>query len=305
MNILITEHFHKKALKKLENHDVNLKVTEKTLNQAEIIITRSKTKIDKVFLNKASNVKLIITQTSGFDHIDIEECKKRNITCSYTPDANALSASELTLTLALMALKDIKKSTDNIKNNTWRKNLESLELSNKVWGIVGFGRVGKSLYDLLKPFSTKILVYDPYVENIKPQKIKNLEDIFKHSDIVSFHVPKTNETHHMITSELVSKMKKKSILINLSRGSVVDYDVIKFACKNDVTVCLDVFENEPLTTYPFKGLENIICTPHIGGFTEEALKRVSMHAVDLVDEFVENSKLSKNTLPPNEKWYKG
>ncbi len=302
MNIFITDYFFDIKGLREDSHTVATKENQTfELKETEIIITRSKTNIDSDFLDKFPKLKLVITTTSGFEHIDLAECKKRNIVCAYTPDANAPSAAELTLTSALIALKDIKKAFSNIEGNCWRENLNSRELSNKTWGIVGFGRVGKRLYKLLDAFQLKILIYDPYVK--VPTKNVTLDEIFSNSDIVSLHVPNTKKTRKMVTENLVSKMKKNSVLMNMSRASVIDEEVIKHALDNEIKVCLDVFESEPLTqSNQFKGA---ILTPHIGGFTKEAQRRASEDTLNIIREFISKGLITKNQLPPKASWYDG
>lgn len=299
MKIYITDYFFDTDILLKDGHITSTKEKQTfNLKETDIIITRSKTNICSDFLDKFPRVKLVITTTSGFDHIDLPECKKRNIVCAYTPDANALPAAELTLTLALIALKDIKKAFSNMEQNRWRENLNSEELSNKTWGIIGFGRVGKRLYKLLDAFQLKILIHDPYVE--APTKNITLEEIFLNSDIVSLHVPNTRKTRDMVTENLVSKMKKNSVLINMSRASVISREIVEQALQNGIRVCLDVFETEP-PPLPHK-FKDAILTPHIGGFTKEAQKRASEDAIKIIRQFVSSKKID-NTLPPKQAWY--
>ena len=304
MNIFITDFFFDVESLVKNGHKINTK-ENKTFEpkNTEIVITRSKTYVNSKFLDKFPNLKLMITTTSGFDHIDIDECKKRKITCAYTPDANAPSCAELTLTLALIALKDIGKSFENIELGDWRKGISTSELGGKTWGIVGFGRVGKRLNQLLSAFQVKVLSYDPYITEFESTERVELENLFSNSDIVSVHVPETKKTNGMVTKDLISKMKKDSILINTARASVIEETEIKFALNQGVRVCLDVFKNEPLQGFELIKHKNLILTPHIGGYTKEALKRASENTLDIIREFTSKSVVTKNLLPPKAPWY--
>lgn len=300
MNILITDHFIGKDELIADGHVVKTQYDKQSSKDIDIVITRSKTKIDSKFLDLVPKVKLVITTTSGFEHIDLRECKNRKILCAYTPDANALSAAELTLTLALAATKDIKKAFTNADQNLGRKDLDSQELSGKIWGIVGLGRVGKKLLSLLDALNVKVLVFDPYIENTLKLNMKDsISDLFLESDVISLHVPLTKETKDMITADLIKKMKSHSILINTSRAKVINKDALNSTIIGERKFALDVFMDR--TNNKFS--KNFILTPHIGGRTHEALKRASQDALEIVREFVTKGTITKNTLPPSGKWY--
>ena len=298
MNILITDHFASKDELIADGHTIRTQYDRQPLKDIDIIITRSKTQINSEFLDLVPNVKLVISTTSGFEHIDLYECKKRDILCAYTPDANALSAAELTLTLALIATKDIKKAFMHMDQNLSRKDLDSRELSGKIWGIVGLGRVGKKLLDMLSAFNVKVLVFDPYIEKPLNVTMKDkIADLFLESDVISLHVPLTKETKNMVTTDLIKKTKPNLILINTSRAQVISENALNSI--GNRKFALDVFDDKPDSNH----LNNFILTPHIGGRTHESLKRASQDAVNIVREFVAKGCLTKNTLPPKDKWY--
>lgn len=247
--------------------------------------------MSKDVLSNLPNLKILSKYGVGLDGVDIDYCLDNGVKLGWTPGVNKRSAAELTLCFLIGLSRNIFNTSYKIKiNNIWNKD-GGFELSGKTVGIIGVGHVGKDLISLLKPFKCKILVNDIvrqdefYLEN-------NLEEcdkdrIFQESDVVTLHVPLTKKTHHLINKDSLEKMKKTAFLVNVSRGKVVDQTDLKLALKQGqiAGAALDVFEEEPATDPNFISLENLACSPHIGGNSEEAVLAMGRSAIAHLEEF--------------------
>jgi D-3-phosphoglycerate dehydrogenase len=207
------------------------------------------------------------------ENIDLKAAKKKQILVYNTPETPALAVSELALCLILNLLRKIAKLDRNIRDNTWKAEIGNL-LTGKTIGILGLGRIGKKLVELLQPFNVKIIVYEIKPDNDFISKYKldlvTLDELVRNSDIISLHLPSLEETKNIIGKVELKKMKETAILINTARGSLLDEDELYKALKNNniAGAAVDAFKDEP-----YKGklteLDNVILTPHIGTATIE------------------------------------
>lgn len=230
-------------------------------------------KYDADMLDAAPDLKVIIRFGVGLDNYDVAEMKKRGIQIGVISNNNAVA--EFTLTLILGMLKNLPRFDTAARNAKWDR-YPMYELSGKTVGIVGFGRIGRRLCELLKGFGVKILVNDLYLKPDGAEKFGvesvSLEYLLTESDIVSLHVPSTPETYHMINADTLGMMKNTAVLINSSRGSLVDEAALYTALKNGTIrgAALDVYETEPLAAgNPLFELENVVLSPHVAALTEE------------------------------------
>lgn len=277
---------------------------------AHALIIRSRTAITDELLSKARHLQVIVTSTSGFDHIDLEATKKWGVTVMHTPTANIESAAQLTLALILSCTNHLNLAHKMIKAGEWsREGLIGIELCGRTYGIVGLGRIGTRVAQLVQAFGMNVVAFDPYQEDEHFEKYKvsrlSYEEVLKTADIVSFHVPKTLETDFMLNRSHFEYIHRGIILINTSRGSVIrEQDLCDAIEKSWIrSVGLDVYEKEPLPrnsrllTYP-----NVVLTPHIGATTEDAFYKAShVAAQKLVAFFLDGS--TSDTLPPQVPWY--
>lgn len=316
LKVLITEKFSTEASVKLSTS--GLFQVERLTSPSELpekiattnlLIIRSKTKITKDLLEKAPHLKCIITCTSGFDHIDLITTKEKNITVMYTPDANATSAAELTWGLVLSAARKIIEAQKNIKSGTWsREQLSGIELSGRTYGIVGLGRIGQKVAGFAKAFGMNVVAFDPYQDDEAFSKLQiersSYEEVLKQSDILSFHVPLTKETKNMLNRSHFEFTNRNVIIVNTSRGGVVNEDDLAHALENKLIAgcALDVFEKEPLgRESKLLKAQNVVLTQHMGALTEEAFQKASDHAATAAIEFIKLSKLT-NSLPLVNNW---
>jgi D-3-phosphoglycerate dehydrogenase / 2-oxoglutarate reductase len=255
-------------------------------------------KIDEALLH-GTNVKLINTCSTGMNHIDVEYCEKQNIKIlSLTKDYKLIkqlpSTSELAFGLMMSLLRSIPHSKQHVSEYNWNyTKFVGREVKSLTIGIIGYGRLGKMMYDYCKAFGANVRVYDPYKrDDMDDEFLLNtyceLTDMFKHCDVISLHVHVTPETKYMINKEILGYSKKSPYIINTSRGEIVNEQDIVEALKNKVIsgYAADVVENEfddlkasPIIQAMNRG-DNIIVTPHIGGMTIEGQTKAYKWAIN-------------------------
>lgn len=314
--LLITDRFSIEAEAHLKAHFNVLRSeshnpTTEELKDIKALIIRSRTKITKEFLDLAPSVELIITSTSGYDHIDFEETMKRNIKTSYTPEANAQSTAELTILLMLSCAREINLANKMVRESNWKRTeLKAFELSGKTLGIVGLGRVGSRVAKIASAMNMKIYAYDPYIEDEEFQKLHvqrlGYTEILRMCNVVTYHVPLTKETYQMLNRRLFEDSLPQMIVINASRGDVFNEQDILYGLETGAIerAGLDVFVKEPLPkdsaliTHP-----KVVTTPHIGATTEEAFMASSIMAADKCIDYFKGNKLN-DELPAEAPWWK-
>ena len=218
----------------------------------------------------------------GMDNVDLKAAKKRGISVSSTPDAPTQSVAELTVALILNLLRRVNLMDRQVRSGTWGKEMGWL-LSGKTVGIIGLGRIGRRVVELLRSFGVKILASEPKPDKKWVEKnrviLTSLEELLKESDIVTLHIPYTEKNRNLINAAKLEIMKRGAILINTSRGGLVDEDALYHVLKSGHLsgAALDAMETEPYHG-PLKELNNVILTPHIGSYALEARVRMEMEA---------------------------
>lgn len=285
-------------------------VETKSLAECEVLLIRSRTQIDKNLLNQAPRLKLVVSATSGFDHIDWRECQNRGVLAAHSPEANAASTAELTMALLLTFERQILSATQNVRQNRWREGLKRPRgLTGHTLGIVGLGRVGSRVARMAQTFGLRVLAYDPYIE---PERFSACQaerygfiELLRASDYVTLHVPLTRETLHLLNHATFKELSPDAVVINTCRGPVVDENDLMTAL-DDGTIAgaaMDVIEREPppsghrLLSHP-----KLLLTPHIGAFTESAWERSSHEAIDKVLAFARGEPVS-DILPLATPWF--
>ncbi len=292
MDILISENISGTSIDNLRKYyDVQLEkdlwkdsgLLAERAKHAKALIVRNQTKVDKNILNSANELKVIGRAGVGYDNIDVDYASKKGIVVCYTPDGNTISTAELAIALILSLLRKIPSAVKSTKEGNWdRYNHTGNEIYGKTLGIVGYGKIGRALAERARVFGTKILAYDIYIPrddaNIKNNVVKpvQLNELLSQSDIVSLHLPSTNETKNLFNKKLFGMMKKGSILINNSRGNlVVENDLVDAIKSGQLKgAALDVRTTEPPVISELEKFDNVLLTPHIGGLTEESQERV-------------------------------
>ncbi len=260
------------------------------------LITTTRMKVDSSLLQNAHNLKFIGRLGSGMDLIDIDFARSKNILCLNSPEGNRNAVAEHTLALLLNLMNKVNFSFDKLKRNIWaREESRGDELEGKTVGIIGFGNTGSRFAQLLQPFNVTVLAYDKYKQGITKNYIKEatFEQVCKQSDIISFHVPLTNETHHYANEDFFNLIEKKPYFINTCRGKITDTDALIHALKiNKIKAAgLDVLENEKLETYTSKeqeqlqtllSFDNVLITPHTAGVTTQSIYKISKILADKI-----------------------
>jgi len=314
--IAVVDKIHSDGIKLLEkNNKFQYEVIE-DLSKKNLIsrlpafdgITLRRGKIDAEILEKCKNLKVISRHGVGYDNVDIKFLKKNNITLLVTATTASVSPAEHIMFMILNISKGKNFYDQAVRNGKFEsimhmKNNNNFELSNKKILIVGFGRIGRKLIKRCLGFEMKVYAYDPFVDNRIIEsfggiKVDDLNKSLKEIDILSLSVPLTEKTHNMINLEKMKIMKKSAVIINISRGGVVNERDLNEALNNKIIygAGLDVFEKEPPTNAnPLLTNENVLLSPHAATFTEECLSKMSIETVQNIINFFEN-KLDKSMI---------
>jgi D-lactate dehydrogenase len=321
------EDWEKKYIKsKLKKHELkffNERLNKKNIKEIkdfDIVSVFIYSYINKNLLTKLSKLKLITTRSTGFEHINIEECKERRIKVCNVPIYGANTVAEHTFALILCLSRKIHESWERTtRGNFSLEGLRGFDLKDKTIGIIGAGSIGKNVIRIARGFDMKVLAYDLHKDKKLAKKLEfkytNLDDLLKKSDIISLHVPYNKNTHHLINKKNLKLIKKGALLINTARGSVIDTDAIVKSLDKGILggAGLDVLEEEGLIkeekqllskNFPKGNLKallrnhilltqkNVIITPHNAFNSKEALQRI-------LDTTILNIKSFINKKPKN------
>jgi len=237
----------------------------------------------KEVLEQLPNLRIISRLGVGMDNIDLEFAKEKGIKVFKTKTTPAPAVAELVLGLMLDLARKISHQNNILKSGTWKKEMGNL-LNGKTLGIIGLGVIGKTLVKLVKGFDFNVLAFDLYKDELFAKKYGvnycDFDTLLSESDIMSIHLNLTDETNQLMNAEQISKMKPGSILINASRGEIIDETALYYALKNDkiLGAGLDVFKNEPYDG-PLSKLKNVVLTPHIGSYAKELRIQMEIEAV--------------------------
>ena len=304
MKLLITEFMDVKSIEILKkNFDItvdqdlstNSNELKKIIINFDALIVRNKTQVNKEVLENAKKLKFIGRLGVGLDNIDTEYCKSNNIYVQPATGMNANSVAEYVINTSLSLLKNTPLMHQETSIGNWpRTSISSRELTGKTIGLLGFGLIAKKVSILAKVFNVQIIAYDPFVDprvgNEFDTKLLDINEIFKLSDIISIHLPYSETTKNLLNYEAFKKMLKQPVIINSSRGSIInEEDLIKAYDEKLISgFGLDVYETEPVQKKFLNSIKNninCILTPHIAGVTEESNIRVSDFIANSVKEF--------------------
>jgi len=276
-----------------ESFDSDLDKIKELIGDYDGIIIRSRIKIDKTLIDLGKKLKFIGRVGAGLENIDTEYAEKKGITCINSPEGNRDAVGEHALGMLLCLLNNIARANTEVRQGKWiREGNRGLEIKGKTVGIIGYGNMGSAFAQRLKGFGANVIAYDKYKFNYTDDFVteKTLDNVFEQTDILSLHVPLTNETEYMVNSNFIKKFKKDIYLINTARGKVVKTDDLVSQIKEGKVLgaALDVLEYEETSleslnsenkkSEAFKFLINsdkVILTPHIAGWTRESNVKLS------------------------------
>ena len=310
MNILIIDAFPSNFIDQLSQMPVTYtfipeadraEVLEK-IPEAEILILNSKIRVTKEVVDMAPKLKMVIRAGVGMDHIDVEYLESKGIIVLNTKGGNADSVGEQTIGTLLALQHKIVRANSMVKQFIWeRPSNRGIEIGGKTMGIIGYGNTGQALARKLDGFDMEVIAYDKYREDYEDDHAEqvSMEQIFKRSDFVSLHVPLTEETHHLVNRKFIDSFSKPFVLLNLSRGPVVELPALLegLESRKILAAGIDVLENEKfdqLTEVQRENYaklfsyENVIVTPHVGGWSYESLENINNMILAFVSALIED-----------------
>lgn len=263
------------------------------------IVVRSRFPIDKSFLNAATDLKFIARSGAGLENIDLNTAERNGIICFNAPEGNRNAVGEHALGMLLSLFNNLCRGNAEVRNGIWkREENRGIELDGKTVGIIGYGNNGRAFAEKLYGFDTDVIAYDKYKTDYEDQfaNAVSMEEIFEEADVLSFHIPQNEETLFMADEEFFNKFQKPIYVINLARGKIIrTKDLLKgLQEKRILGACLDVLEYEKASfektltaneNPDFKALlqmDNVLFSPHVGGWTHESYFKLSDVLADKV-----------------------
>ncbi len=305
MKVLVCDPIHKDGIERLKRAgftvDVKPKVSNEELKRLvstyDVLVVRSRTAVTAEVIGRGRRLKAIGRAGVGLDNIDINAAKKRNIAVFNSPEAPTEAVAELTIGLLISLARRLPYADHTMKEGQWAKQqLKGWQLEGKTLGILGLGNIGKKVAKIAKALGMKILITtrtppDPKLLTELAGESVPLRELLTRSDVVTIHAPSTRQTRHMIGKEELHLMKDGSYLINTARGPIVDEDALVDALRSGklAGAALDVYTVEPPKDLNLVTLRNVICTPHIGGQTEESQMRATTIIADKIIAHLKNT----------------
>lgn len=277
--------------------NIQLEEVHSIIPEYEGLIINSKIKVDKTLIDKAIRLKFVARLGSGLEVMDLEYASSKGIHCYNTPEGNRNAVAEQALGMLLALFNNIIPSNQDVKNFHWnREENRGVELDGKTIGIIAYGNTGQAFAKKLRGFDVEVLVYDKYKTGFGDEFIKesSLEDIYNDADVLSLHLPLTDETEFWLDEERIIQFKKPIYVINTSRGKCLKLeDLLKYLQKEKILgAVLDVLENEKMNTLNHQQktvieslniLKNVIITPHIAGWTHQSKFKISDQVLRKLD----------------------
>ena len=272
---------------------------KKIISPYDALVIRSATKVTADLLEAADSLKVVGRAGIGLDNVDIPAATKKGVAVMNTPGGNVVTTAEHTISLMMALTRKIPQGTASLKAGRWdKKKLQGREVMNKTLGVIGFGKIGSVVADRARGLKMRVVIYDPVVQ---PDVIEKegfewvpLDKLFREADYITVHVPKNKNTTGLINKAAFDQMKNGVMIINCARGGIVDEDDLYNALTSGKVAgaALDVFATEPPPAeHPLLGMDNIICTPHLGASTAEAQTNVAVAVAEQIIEYLKNNNI--------------
>ncbi|MES0350252.1 MAG: phosphoglycerate dehydrogenase [Desulfobacteria bacterium] len=270
------------------------------------LVIRSATKVTKELLSEASRLKVIGRAGIGLDNVDIPTATKLGIVVMNTPGGNVVTTAEHTIAMMLSLSRNIPQATASLKAGRWdKKKLQGREIFNKTLGLLGYGRIGSIVASRARGLKMQVIVYDPYVNKELVEQagfeLVSLEELYGHSDYITIHLPKSEETVDFINEEAFDQMKPGVMIINCARGGIVNEKDLCDALSSGKVggAALDVFETEPPAGSPLFEFDNVICSPHLGASTVEAQTNVAVAVAEQIISYLQTGTIMNAVNVPS------
>lgn len=286
--IVVSDAIHPVAREELAAHatliDVDgtdIAALKHAVAEADALVVRSETQVTEDVLAAASRLKVVARAGVGVDNVDLDAATRAGVLVLNAPGANATSAGEHTIALLLALTRQLPYANESTHAGRWeRKKIKPIDLRGRTVGIIGLGRVGSIVAKRLNAFEMRVIAHDPYILPARFAELDvesvPLDELYAQADVITFHVPSTPKTHHMLNAETIRTSKRGVIVLNVARGEVVDQIALAEALRHGHVSAagVDVFPHEPCTNSPLFGMPNVVVTPHTGGSSAEALEAV-------------------------------
>ena len=305
MKVLVSDNISPKGVAILEKAGLTVDLKpgmtpnelKKVIGKYEALVIRSATRATAEIIEAATKLKVIGRAGSGLDNVDKVAATKHGVVVMNTPGGNTVTTAEHTVALMVAMARMVPQATASMKEGKWeKKKFMGIELYGKTLGIVGLGNIGSHVAKIAQGMGMTVLAYDPHLSEEKKKtlgvKVVELKELFKDSDIITLHIPRTAETENLINEKTIKQMKKGVRIINASRGGTIDEAALYEALKSGkvAAAALDVFATEPPENSPLFELDNFICTPHLGASTQDAQENVAIAVANqIVDYLVHGS----------------
>lgn len=295
MKVLVADPVAEEALDRLRQ-EVEVTATEISkeellarIGEFEALIVRSRTRVTEAVLDRARTLRIVARAGVGIDNIDLPAATARGVLVVNAPTGSTQSVAELAVAMMLSLARRLPEADRSVKAGRWEKSrLKGAELSGKVLGLIGSGRIGGRVAQICRGFGMQVLAYDPYlpkdVAAEREIRLTSLEEVLREGDVISIHAALTEETEHLVGAPQLALMKPSAFLVNCARGAIVDEAALSHALEaNQIAGAgLDVYEVEPPGKSPLRAFPNVVLTPHIGAATREAQRRTGLVAVEQV-----------------------
>ncbi|MGB8819105.1 MAG: phosphoglycerate dehydrogenase, partial [Rhizobiaceae bacterium] len=276
------------------------------IGQYDGLAIRSATKVTEKLIGAAPNLKVIGRAGIGVDNVDIPAASRRGIIVMNTPFGNSITTAEHAIAMMFAVARQLPEADASTRAGKWEKNrFMGVEITGKTLGVVGCGNIGSIVASRGVGLKMHVIAFDPFLSeqraaDLGVEKVE-LEELFTRADFITLHTPLTDKTRNVISAEAIAMMKPGVRIINCARGGLIDEKALYDALKSGKVAGagLDVFETEPATDSPLFGLDNVVCTPHLGASTSEAQENVALQVAEQMSEYLVKGAVSNAINMPS------